>query len=320
MPRRSIVVLVALTGLNCALASTAARAQDAGVPSAPPHSTPPPSAAPRLHPVTPEEAAADASLTTAVPTDWLSEGARRCVRRGALRGKCDGPRRVPRPSGPDAARATTLGLGVTGTATHLLLGAPEPRWVEAAREGSATPDPADLLFPVAGGDLWRGYGATRRGRRRHNHQGIDIGASSGTPFRSVNDGIVAYADNGLRGYGNLLMVVHPDASTTFYGHCRAIYVFPGQRVRRGQVLGEVGATGFARGEHLHFEWHSGGAGRNPLAHFAALPPGVTPTASQLEERSLPLDRSVFHHPRHRRHGRSPAAPAAPTRPRSRRAP
>ena len=270
-------------------------------------------------PATPEEAAADSALATSPPTDWLTAGPRGCMRRGPMRGMCNGPRRVARPSGPDAERARTLGLGATGVASRLLVHEPDPSWVAAAQTpGRAMP--SDLLFPVAGGGLWRGYGATRRNRRAHNHQGVDIGSPAGTLYRAVNDGLVAYSDNGLRGYGNLVILVHPDGSATFYAHSRAAYVFAGQLVRRGQVLGEVGDTGYARGEHLHFEWHASGVARNPLPHFAALPAGVTPTAAQLTERVLPLDRSVFRRTRTRRRVHRGQHPAAPARLRSRRAP
>jgi len=250
-----------------------------------------------------------------------------------MRGMCRGPRRVPRPPSLDAERARALGVGTLRAATRLLIGTPEARWVEAAHGPSASSDDAtptttptapprsDLLFPVHGAALWRGYGATRRGRRRHNHQGLDLGAPGGTPFRAVNDGLVAYADNGMRGYGNLLVVVHPDATATFYAHCRAVYVSPGAHVRRGQVLGEIGRTGYAHGDHLHFEWHSEGAARNPLPHFTALPPHIRPSAAQLEERTLPLDRSVFHRPRRSRRPRGAPPRPHPTRgARSRRTP
>jgi murein DD-endopeptidase MepM/ murein hydrolase activator NlpD len=300
---------------------------------APPSALAPAGAPTPARPTTPEDAARDASLDTPLPAEWLPPGPAGCKRRGPMRGMCKGPRRVPRASEADAERARALGVGTLRAATRLLIGAPEPRWVEAARGEVATearedtpahelrPPPGDLLFPVSGAALWRGYGATRRGRRRHNHQGLDLGAPGGTPFRAANDGLVAYADNGMRGYGNLLIVVHPDATATFYAHCRAVYVPPGARVRRGQVLGEVGRTGYAHGDHLHFEWHSEGAARNPLPHFTALPAHIRPSAAQLEERVLPLDRSVFHRPRGRHRGReTPPRRRAERRARSRRAP
>lgn len=122
----------------------------------------------------------------------------------------------------------------------------------------------DLLWPVDGGRLWRGFGKVRKGKRKKlPHQGIDIGAPDGTPIRAVNDALVIYADNGVRGYGNLMVLVHADASVTFYAHCTSLYFFPGQTVTRGQVIAEVGHTGIARGSHLHFEYRVRGHARDP---------------------------------------------------------
>lgn len=210
------------------------------------------------------------------PVRFLKTRGRRC---GRYRGRrfCDGPLRVAAPYGEAAELARTLGLGTRSAATHLLLHAPEQAWVDAveARE------PVDLLWPVAEGRFWRGFGrqmrrsgpkARRRSRARH--EGVDIGAHVGTPIRAVADGIVAYSNNEVRGYGNLIMVVHADASVTFYAHCQAAYVFPGQRVTTGQVIGEVGQTGLARGPHLHFEYRVNGRPRDPMKRFERRPPGA----------------------------------------------
>ncbi len=198
-------------------------------------------------------------IRTPVPEAWLPRG-RRCMRR---RGRfvCDGPRRVPEPHGAAAALAERLGIGTRRMASKILLEAPDPAWV-AAVEGH---EDRSLLWPVPEGRLWRGFGYVRRGRqRRRIHKGLDIGAPQGSLIRSVNDGLVIYADNEVHGYGNLMMVLHADGSVAFYAHARRLYLFAGQRIRRGQVLGEVGHTGIAQGDHLHFELHVRGRPRNPL--------------------------------------------------------
>jgi hypothetical protein len=198
-------------------------------------------------------------IETPVPESWMRRG-RRCHRR---RGRfvCDGPRRVPRPQGSAAALAERLGIGTRDMASKILLGAPEPEWV-AAVEGH---EDGTLLWPVPDGRLWRGYGYVRRGRaRRRLHKGLDIGAPQGSVIRSVNDGLVLYSNNEVSGYGNLMMVLHQDGSVALYAHARRLYLFAGQRVRRGQVLGEVGHTGIANGDHLHFELRVRGRPRNPL--------------------------------------------------------
>jgi hypothetical protein len=63
------------------------------------------------------------------------------------------------------------------------------------------------------------------------------------------------------------MLIHADGSVTSYAHCRALYVFAGQQVTRGQVVGEVGTTGLAHGPHLHFEVRRDGRVRNPMRYL-----------------------------------------------------
>lgn len=178
----------------------------------------------------------------------------------------EGPRRVAMPYGQAAEIADDLGLGRTETVGHLLRAPPKAEWLQAA---GARARISSLLWPVPGGRLWRRFGYVRKGEWAQKlHRGIDIGADHGTPILAVNDGIVAYSDNRVRGYGNLLVIVHVDGGVTFSAHCQAIYVFSGQRVRRGQIVGEVGDTGLARGAHVHFEYKAAGVPVDPIDLFA----------------------------------------------------
>jgi murein DD-endopeptidase MepM/ murein hydrolase activator NlpD len=95
------------------------------------------------------------------------------------------------------------------------------------------------------------------------HDGIDIMAREGTHILAAADGLVGYADNRVQGYGNLLVILHADGTSTLYAHCRAIFVAAGEHVRRGQIVAEVGSTGISRGPHLHFEWHREGEPIDP---------------------------------------------------------
>ena len=207
---------------------------------------------------------------TAGSIEFLTSRGRQCRRR-RRRIVCDGPRRVARPHGPEAQLAERLGLAMgTRRLPHDLLWEPaRPEWLAAIRPGP--PTPARLQWPVDGGNLWRGFGYVRQRRRvRHRpHLGIDIGAPDGTPIRSVADGLVTYSDNGVSGYGNLLMILHRDGSLAVYAHNRANFVFAGQQVEAGQVVAEVGHTGLARGPHLHFELRRGGRPRNPMRRLRA---------------------------------------------------
>jgi murein DD-endopeptidase MepM/ murein hydrolase activator NlpD len=99
-----------------------------------------------------------------------------------------------------------------------------------------------------------------------NHQGVDIAAAPGQPVRASADGIVMRAGN-LGGLGNAIFVAHGYGITTRYGHLSKIEVRPGQRVKRGDVIGRVGNTGRSTGYHLHYEVRQDGEPVNPLAYI-----------------------------------------------------
>ena len=95
------------------------------------------------------------------------------------------------------------------------------------------------------------------------HLGVDYGAPTGTPVRSVGQGRVEFAGV-LGGYGNVVIVDHGRGETTLYGHLSRIEVRMGQPVARGQSIGAVGSTGWATGPHLHFEFRENGVHTDPL--------------------------------------------------------
>ena len=95
------------------------------------------------------------------------------------------------------------------------------------------------------------------------HLGVDYGAPTGTPVRTVGDGVVDFA--GVQnGFGNVVMVKHNGSDVTVYAHLSRIDVRHGQSVSQGQKIGAVGATGWATGPHLHFEFRVNGAHQDPL--------------------------------------------------------
>ena len=95
------------------------------------------------------------------------------------------------------------------------------------------------------------------------HLGVDYAAATGTAVHSVGQGIVDFA--GVQGgFGNVVFVKHGNGHTTVYAHLSRILVKRGQSVAQGQTLGEVGATGWATGPHLHFEFRVNGQHQDPL--------------------------------------------------------
>lgn len=129
---------------------------------------------------------------------------------------------------------------------------------------------AYLIMPLAFTRMTSGFGMRNHpvyGGRR-NHAGVDYAAPTGTPVRTVGDGVVEFAGV-QRGYGNVVYVKHhnrPD--TTVYGHLSRIDVKAGQAVQQGDKIGEVGATGVATGPHLHFEFRVNGEPQNAAVVLA----------------------------------------------------
>lgn len=106
----------------------------------------------------------------------------------------------------------------------------------------------------------------QRGRRHHD--GIDIPAPKGTPIVAVDSGVVIYSDNGIRGYGNMIVVSHGDEVFTVYAHNKSNKVDKGDKVKKGEVIALIGNTGRSTGPHLHFEIRVKNVVRNPAQYLS----------------------------------------------------
>lgn len=120
----------------------------------------------------------------------------------------------------------------------------------------------NFQWPVAG-TVSSGFGG--RGGRYHN--GLDILAPKGTPVRAAETGVVAYAGDGMRGFGNAAVLDHGGGATTLYGHLSEIHVRSGDTVLAGSVIGTVGRTGNATTSHLHFELRMGSRAVDPADYL-----------------------------------------------------
>lgn len=119
-----------------------------------------------------------------------------------------------------------------------------------------------LRWPVKG-TLTSTFG--KRGGRKHD--GIDIGASKGTPVYAAADGQVVFSDWGPTGYGLMVIIKHKHHLTTVYAHNSKNWVRKNAWVKRGQKVASVGRTGRATGPHLHFEVRNDTHPRNPLKYL-----------------------------------------------------
>lgn len=136
---------------------------------------------------------------------------------------------------------------------------------EEAPRVAAIPSPPPrsggrFLWPLQGEQI-AGFGA--QGDGRHN-DGINIAADRGTQVVAAENGVVAYAGNELRGFGNLLLIKHSDDWITAYAHNDRLLVNAGDSVTRGQAIAEVGATGSVARPQLHFEIRKGTRAVDPL--------------------------------------------------------
>lgn len=125
-----------------------------------------------------------------------------------------------------------------------------------------------VLRPVPNSRITDGFGNRLHPilKKIRFHKGVDLAAPAGTPIIAPADGYVTYAGrNG--GFGNFVQINHKYGFETYYGHLRKIYVRPGQFVKRGDKIGEVGSTGLSTNPHLHYEVHYKGKAVNPISYF-----------------------------------------------------
>jgi murein DD-endopeptidase MepM/ murein hydrolase activator NlpD len=170
----------------------------------------------------------------------------------------------------------TTGTGTTGTGTPATPGGttpvanPAPGTTTVSGCGSST-----IVRPVSG-PVTSPYGP--RGGR--NHDGMDIGAPTGTPVRAAACGTVSLAGQ-QSGYGNIVCITHTSQFSTCYAHLSRFGTSAGARVQQGQVIGYVGCTGNCTGPHLHFETRVGGVARDPSQYLGgASMPGASTTATK----------------------------------------
>lgn len=116
-----------------------------------------------------------------------------------------------------------------------------------------------FVWPVSG-KIISSFGATGKGRK---NDGINISAPVGTAVKAGDKGTVAYAGNGLKGFGNLILIKHTDGYITAYAHTDKMLVKKGQTVARGEKIATVGKTGGVTTPQLHFEVRAGKKAVNP---------------------------------------------------------
>jgi murein DD-endopeptidase MepM/ murein hydrolase activator NlpD len=159
------------------------------------------------------------------------------------------------PPQPQAATAPA----VVARPQHAALASPTET-PEEAKSGGAV-----FRWPVRG-RIITAFGAKPNGQQ---NDGINIAVPEGTPVKAAEDGEVAYAGNELKGYGNLILVRHPNGFVTAYAHASELLVKRGDKVKRGQVIAKSGRTGNIASPQLHFEIRKGSTPVDPAPYLGA---------------------------------------------------
>jgi len=120
-------------------------------------------------------------------------------------------------------------------------------------------DPTKMLWPTSARHITQYF--------NWRHIGLDIAGPFGTPIWAAESGTVSKVAFLNYGYGYHVIIGHGGGKSTLYGHFQKIYVKEGQKVDKGEVLGEMGSTGYSTGSHLHFEVRFGNTRYNPLNYI-----------------------------------------------------
>jgi len=145
----------------------------------------------------------------------------------------------------------------------------QPEVVAAPAEAPAAGVPASsapLRWPVTAPRLTSPFGR-RWGR---DHDGIDMAAPIGTSVYAAAAGVVIYAGDQVRGYGNMVVIRHNDGMVTVYAHNSVLLAHSGDVVGVGQEIARSGDTGRSTGPHLHFEVRRGGSPQDPMKFLPSL--------------------------------------------------
>jgi len=128
--------------------------------------------------------------------------------------------------------------------------------VKTAEPSGAMPS---FRWPVRGRVI-AGFGSKPNGTQ---NDGINLAVPEGTPIKAADDGVVAYAGNELKGYGNLVLIRHASGFVSAYAHASEIMVKRGDTIKRGQVIAHAGQTGNVTSPQLHFEIRKGSTPVDP---------------------------------------------------------
>ncbi len=173
---------------------------------------------------------------------------------------------APRAEPPAAAAVPKTQNLATAEASHsarLATPATPPAQETAVKAAEPVGGAAGFRWPVRGRVI-AGFGPKANGLQ---NDGINVAVPEGTPVKAAEDGVVAYAGNELKGYGNLVLVRHSNGFVTAYAHASELLVKRGDTVKRGQVIAKSGQSGSVTAPQLHFEIRKGATPVDPSQYL-----------------------------------------------------
>lgn len=163
----------------------------------------------------------------------------------------------PKSAAPQQQAATATTGDSTQSASVVTPEAEQPVPVGSVKAANAAPS---FRWPVKGRVI-AGFGPKTNGQQ---NDGINVAVPENTPVKAAEDGVVAYAGNELKGYGNLVLIRHSNGYVTAYAHAKELKVKRGDAIKRGQVIATSGQTGNVDAPQLHFEIRKGPAPQDPM--------------------------------------------------------
>ncbi len=149
--------------------------------------------------------------------------------------------------------------------------APQPKKVDPTPTASLPPVETKTADTGANPEFrWPARGRIIQGFKAGNNDGINIAVPEGTAVKAVEGGVVAYAGNELKGYGNLVLIRHPNGFVSAYANNSDVEVKRGEVVKRGQVIAKSGQSGNVASPQLHFELRKGSTPVDPTQYLAGL--------------------------------------------------
>ncbi len=160
---------------------------------------------------------------------------------------------------PAAGKKPAIDVTPTGNVDPKASGAKAPVTSAEADASGATPE-----------FRWPARGRIIEGFKTGGNDGINISVPPGTSVRAAESGVVLYSGDGLKGYGNLVLIKHPNGFVTAYANNGELDVKRGETVKRGQIIAKSGDSGDVNAPQLHFELRKGSTPVDPTNYLAGL--------------------------------------------------